>query len=242
MCLIALAYHVHPQYPLVLAANRDEFRERPARAAHWWSDDPDILAGRDLQAGGTWLGVHRSGRFAALTNHRDLRRPTRQGPSRGSLVHQALQQAPALHDAERYEGFNLVHGPLHALRCFSNVNGTDVALTPGMHGLSNAFLNSPWPKVQRATEGLASVLQHPPETWPDQLFNLLQDHRTAEPHELPDTGLTVAQEAALSSIHIDLPHYGTRCSTVLLLDHQGDLTFIERTWPTGSEVREGFKV
>lgn len=93
MCLIALAYKVHPHYPLVLAANRDEFRARPADAAHWWNDDPDILAGRDRQAGGTWLGVHRSGRLAALTNHRDLRRPMRQGPSRGGLVHQEIGRA-----------------------------------------------------------------------------------------------------------------------------------------------------
>lgn len=240
MCLIALAYKVHPHYPLVLAANRDEFRARPADAAHWWNDDPDILAGRDRQAGGTWLGVHRSGRLAALTNHRDLRRPMRQGPSRGGLVHQALQQAPALQEAERYEGFNLLHGTLDELRCFSNVNGTEVALTPGIHGLSNAFLNSPWPKVQRATEGLSAILQRAPATWTDALFTLLQDHRTAEPHELPDTGLTAEQEAALSPIHIDLPHYGTRCSTVLLVDQQGAVTFVERTWPTGSEVREGF--
>lgn len=240
MCLIALAYKAHPHYPLVLAANRDEFRERPADAAHWWSDDPQLLAGRDGLAGGTWLGVHRSGRFAALTNHRDLRRPAMSGPSRGQLVHRALQGDLDLHNSSAYEGFNLLHGTLDELRCYSNVRHSDERITPGIHGLSNAFLNSPWPKVERATSSLAAILQGAPDSWTEALFTLLQDRTTAPAHALPDTGLTAAQEHALSSIHIDLPHYGTRCSTVLLVDQHGTVTFSERTWPAGATVREVF--
>src|SRR5690606_35589756 len=154
MCLIALAYKVHPLYPLIVVANRDEFRQRPAAPAAWWADRPEIFAGRDLQAGGTWMGLTLSKRFAAITNHRDLSRPQVQGPSRGRLVVQALEQGIDPGATGGYAGFNLIHGPIDALRYHNNVQPADMPLRPGFHGLSNAFLDTPWPKVRRAVQAL----------------------------------------------------------------------------------------
>ncbi len=241
MCLIALAYRVHPQYPLVLAANRDEFRARPAAPAHFWPDAPHVLAGRDLQAGGTWLGITRAGRFAALTNHRDLRRAPTNGPSRGALVRAALEQGIEPQDTGAYEGFNLLYGTLEALRYHSNINAVDEVLAPGVHGLSNALLNTPWPKVQRATARLRTLVGAE-SSRPDveALFELLADEERAADAELPDTGLPLELERAVSSIFIPGERYGTRCSTVLLVGSDGRVHFEERTFPSGGSVREAF--
>lgn len=240
MCLITLAYHIHPRFPLVLAANRDEFHERPTAPASWWNDAPHLLAGRDLRAGGTWLGVTRQGSFAALTNHRDLRRAPKQGPSRGLLVRAALEGTATLDDTAAYEGFNLLHGPLHALRYHNNIEPADAALEPGIHGLSNALLNTPWPKVQRAKSALERALNSSDAVLVNELFALLTDPARAGDEELPDTGLTAPMERALSSVFIDTKGYGTRCSTVLLVDADGGVYFEERTWATGAVTQQRF--
>lgn len=240
MCLIAFAYKAHPRYPLIVAANRDEFLDREADPAHFWEDHPIILAGRDRKAKGTWMGVTRSGRFAAVTNHRDLRRPAVNGPSRGLLVRDALLADPP-GDAAPVDGYNLLHGPLDALRYRSNISGEDSALTPGVHGLSNALLNTPWPKVRRAIARMRSIASEA-EPEPDALFSLLSESDQAQDAELPDTGLGVERERALSAIRIDLPGYGTRCSTVILVCSDGTVWFEERTWQTGQVVREQFRL
>jgi uncharacterized protein with NRDE domain len=229
MCLIALAYKHHPDYPLIVAANRDEVRDRPAAPAAWWADLPEIFAGRDLLACGTWLGITRQGRFAAVTNHRDLSRPPVRGPSRGALVTQALLADIDPRTTGAYAGFNLVHGPLHALRYHNNVQPADAPLPPGIHGLSNAFLNTPWPKVQRAVQALADAID--PRTMPDvdELFHLLNDAEPAPDQALPDTGLPLEMERLVSSVLITGKDYGTRCSTVLLVDADGHVHFEERT-------------
>ena len=159
MCLIVLAYKAHPRFPLIVAANRDEFLDRPTLPAHFWSDAPDILAGRDERAGGTWLGITRSGRFAALTNYRDLRLPLVKGPSRGGLVRAGLDGSLDPTATGGYEGFNLLYGAVDALRYHTNVNGTDQPLEPGIRGLSNHLLDTPWPKVKRAKAGLTRLLR-----------------------------------------------------------------------------------
>ena len=240
MCLIVLAYRVHPQYPLVLAANRDEFRDRPALPAHWWPDHPLIFAGRDERAQGTWLGITRQGHFAAITNHRDLTRPLVQGPSRGELVVQALNADIAPRATAHYAGFNLLYGSLNALRYHNNVEPTDTALEPGVHGLSNAFLDTPWFKVQRARQALTAVIDpgHPPVT--EDLFALLDDAEPAPDAQLPSTGLSLEMERLVSSVSIPGTDYGTRSSTVLLVRADGHVTFHERTWPGGSRVEETF--
>ncbi|HRD52627.1 MAG TPA: NRDE family protein [Flavobacteriales bacterium] len=240
MCLIAFAYKHHPRFPLVVAANRDEFLERPALPAHFWDDLPQVLAGRDVKAGGTWMGITRNGRFAALTNHRDLRKTPIQGASRGLLVKEAL--AGELNGpAAQMEGYNLIHGPLDALRYQSNISGSDEPIIAGIHGLSNALLNTPWPKVGRAVEAMRNATAR---STPDAnaLFSMLAETEQAMDHALPETGLDLQRERALSSIRIDLPGYGTRCSTVIMVHESGRVRFEERTWPTGHTVIEEFTI
>lgn len=235
MCLILVAYKAHPRYPLVLVGNRDEFLARPAEPLHWWADEPAILAGRDLQAGGTWLGVTTKGRLATITNHRDLRRPARNGRSRGALVVEALHR-DVLVDAS-LDGYNLLHGPFDRLRYQNNVDGTDGPLVPGFHGLSNAVLDTPWPKVTRTLAGFRDLLlAGDPEE--EALFALLADERPAPDADLPDTGLPLAVEKALSAPFIRMEGYGTRCTTVVLVDADGVAQVAERTHGSGLTVRE----
>lgn len=237
MCLIVLAYKVHSEFPLIVAANRDEFTDRPALPAQYWPDAPDILAGRDLKAGGTWLGLSTKGRFAALTNYRDMRRPRFIGPSRGHLVRSALEADFALPDTTLFEGFNLIHGSVDALRYHNNVDGTDRALAPGIYGLSNHLLDTPWPKVVRARDGMRRFLQQGTLSSFDDLFTLLGDIQQGPEDELPDTGIGLERERALSSIRIDMDGYGTRCSTVLSMDRGGTVDFEERTMHPVGERR-----
>lgn len=241
MCLIALAYKIHPEYPLIIAANRDEFLERPTKAAEFWPDAPHILAGKDLKAGGTWMGVTKSGRFAALTNYRDLRRDRVDGPSRGQLVLKALDGGVDGIDAGVYEGFNLLYGSVNALRYCNNIDGLDEELLPGVHGLSNAVLDTPWPKVTRAKQGM--------QQWVDggaaptePLFGLLMDDTKAVGGELPDTGVGLEWERMLSSILIRAEGYGTRCSTVVTVDREGRMSFEERSHQEPTIVRKAFTI
>lgn len=242
MCLIALAYRAHPQFPFIIAANRDEFSERPTEPAHFWNSAPHLLAGRDLRAGGTWMGITRTGRFAAITNYRDLRRPKAEGPSRGLLVRNALEGSIDPEATGSYDGFNLIYGPLQALRYHNNVEPADRPLDPGIHGLSNHFLDTPWPKVVRATTELQRLIAAPSEDLVNGLFALLANDSPAPDDRLPDTGLPLAFERAASSIFIRTEGYGTRCSTVLLIDNAGHVRFEERTFPSGDRVFEEFDV
>lgn len=236
MCLILLAWRAHPGYPLVVAANRDEFFARPTAPAAFWDDAPQILAGRDLEAGGTWLGVTRNGRFAALTNYRDPVRNKAGAPSRGELVSRFLageQSAPEYlrqleSMADRYSGFNLVFGDSGGLWCFSNCGEGERELPPGVYGLSNHLLDSPWPKVARGKSALAKALQALPDQAP--LFALLRDDRIAADDELPRTGVSLEWERLLSAAFVRSPTYGTRSSTVVQFDEAGRLRFTEQTF------------
>lgn len=240
MCLIALAYKVHPRYPLILLANRDEFLDRPAEPARFWPAEPHILAGRDRRAGGTWLGVTTSGRLAALTNYRDLRLPRVQGPSRGLLVRQALEPGFLPAGTAAYEGFNLLYGPVDALRYHTNMGGRDEALSPGIHGLSNHLLDTPWPKVQRAKERLGTIVGTDEPSF-HAMFDLLAEDDRARDEQLPDTGLDLERERALSSIRITTDGYGTRCSTVVMMAADGTITFEERVREPLSVSRYSFR-
>lgn len=235
MCLILLAWRVRSDFPLVLAANRDEFYQRPAAPAAWWSS-PRILAGRDLSAGGTWLAVAPDGRFAALTNYRDPGRQRADAPSRGALPVQLLtqplavgQQLQALQRiAGDYNGFNLLLSDGGEAAAFESVLGRGRVLDPGVYGLSNHLLDTPWPKVVTAKAALASALSELPEEQP--LLELLRDDRPADDEQLPRTGLTLEWERLLSSAFVRAPTYGTRCSTILLVDRHGRARFSEWTW------------
>lgn len=240
MCLIALAYKVHPRFPLIVAANRDEFLDRPTEPAHFWNDALDILAGRDERAGGTWMGITRKGRFAAITNYREMRMSFPAGPSRGLLVREALEYGIDTGKSKAYAGFNLIYGSVEELRYHNNIEGTDAALTPGIHGLSNHLLDTPWPKVVKAKQGIKDLLDLPDADLPEALFRLLANDHIAPDDKLPDTGLPIEMERAASSIFIRTPGYGTRCSTVVLVGKDGKVYFEERNAQTEGQVTKEF--
>lgn len=235
MCLIVFAWKLLPQCPLVLAANRDEFFIRPTQPARWWDDHPNVYAGRDLQAGGTWLGVDRHGRFAALTNVRDGHVPKQDKRSRGELVARFLSEpvdARAFLDEVRetgkdFNGFNLIFGDEHAMYWVSNQDaGSFRPLEPGIYGLSNGALDTPWPKVVRAKAQFASLLcQGAPD---DAYFEMLADTTRAADSRLPDTGVSLEWERLLSPICIESDDYGTRASSLLRVLNGGKAELRER--------------
>jgi uncharacterized protein with NRDE domain len=245
MCLLAFAWQVHAQYPLVLIANRDEFYARPAQAIHYWPDAPHVLAGKDEQEGGTWLGVTKEGRWAALTNYREPNAP-KGVLSRGHLVAEFLKghDEPLAYvqelatQNEQYSGFNLVVGTRNQAAVVSNRGTAPQLLTAGIYGLSNELLDSPWPKTQRLKAGLTELLAQE-EIDTAQALVLLQDQNQPLDEDLPDTGVGLVWEHLLATAFIKSPIYGTRASTVLLLGQQ-NICLIEQTWLNGErgELRE----
>lgn len=238
MCLILLAYDAHPLYRLILAANRDEFFSRPAAPAAFWEDAPQLLAGRDLKEGGTWLGLTRSGRISAITNYRDPRSERKDAPSRGGLVSGFLRGAMPVEDylaflgreGAAYNGFNLIFGEMNRLCWFSNRGGDPQFLQPGIHGLSNHLLDTPWPKVSHGKEAVERLVITGKNIEPDVLFAILADRTIAPDPLLPETGVGIELERLLSPLFISAPTYGTRSSTVILIDREGEVTFIERSF------------
>ncbi len=238
MCLILFAYKFHPRYPLVLAANRDEFHDRPTAPASFWNDAPQILAGRDLRCGGTWLGVSKKGKIAALANHREMESVRPDVPSRGSLTRDFLMDDNSpeeyLETLKRtgnlYNGFSLVFGDLRKLLYYSNKSDTPQVISEGIHGQSNHLLDTPWPKVERGKKELRWILSSGLEPSIEEMFDLLTDKSRADDDLLPDTGVGIENERILSSIFVSGPAYGTRSSTVVLIDSDKNLTFIERTY------------
>jgi len=225
MCLIVFAWQVAPNAPLVLAANRDEFYERPTAPAQWWEDHPEVFAGRDLRSGGTWLGVTKDGRFAALTNVRAPSENRDDRRSRGLLVSDYLTKhidpedyiANISRQAENYNGFNLIVGTPDKLIWYNNRDHEDSrngqALAPGLYGLSNDKLDTPWPKVVRTKAQFASLLcQCAPR---DAYFEMLMDTSRPSDCRLPKTGVDLTWERILSAVFIESPVYGTRSSSVL---------------------------
>jgi uncharacterized protein with NRDE domain len=235
LCLIALAWKARPGLPLVVAANRDEWRDRPAEPARWWADHPQVFAGRDLQAGGTWMGVTRAGRFAAVTNFRDPSERRTAARSRGALVTgflladsppEAFLAALAPHAGE-YNGFNLIVGDPESLWYFGSREGEARAIEPGIHGLSNHLLDEPWPKVVRARMAMEEAISaHDPAP---RLFAALSDRHGAADESLPQTGVGIAWERRLASPLITGADYGTRCSTVIVVSDEGQVAFEERS-------------
>lgn len=246
MCLILVAWRAHPRWPLVICANRDEFFARPAAPAGFWPDAPDVLAGRDLSAGGTWLGVTRQGRFAALTNYRNPADIRDGAPSRGALVADFLRgkDTPEVHlaglaqGADRYNGFGLLAATRDQLGFLSNRGGPPELVSPGVHGLSNQLLDTPWPKVVEGRARLSRLLEGDVDA--DTGLALLDDTTPAPDAALPDTGVGPERERWLSSLRIPSDplrgmSYGTRCSTFLRIDADGRGEFVERTFqPDGS--------
>ncbi len=244
MCLILFAWDCHPDYSLILAANRDEFYARPTAPADWWPELPGVLAGRDLQGGGTWLGVDRRGRWAALTNFRDPADRLGHPRSRGLLVRDFLagdagplvylETVAAAPDA--YRPFNLLAGDARCAAWFGSRKGVVESLTPGLHGLSNALLDTPWPKLAEGQAALAELLARPGSPDPEDLFALLADPAIAPDEHLPATGVPQEWERLLSARFIHAPGYGTRCSTLLLFHRDGSIRLVERTFDDGGPL------
>ena len=241
MCLILVAWRVHPGYPLVVAANRDEFFARPTVPAAVWKDAPQVLAGRDAEAGGTWMGVTRTGRFAALTNFRDPAQNRSGAPSRGALVAEFLTGSEAPQDyleriaarGSKYNGYNLLAGDGETLWWSSNMGGSPRQLEPGVYGVSNHLLDTPWPKVGAGKTALAQALDRLPDD--RALFALLQDDGVHADEHLPQTGIPLDWERLLSSAFVKSPDYGTRGSTVLCVGSDGWTSFDEQTWLPGAK-------
>ena len=287
MCTLVLSYRQHPNFPLIVASNRDEFYHRPAARASFWADQPDLLAGRDLQNGGTWLGITKTGRFSALTNVRDMQSIRTDAPSRGDLVlstllhpspdldldldsdsdpnpnpnsvsdsdpnpdsisisisdsdqgqdqnpyPDALQSIQAA--AHQYNGFNLITGTLQQLYYYSNIHHQTEPLTPGTYVMSNAFLNTPWPKSIKTKTHFEALLREN-RLDANDLFALMKDNETFPPEQLPNTGLSKEMEIKLSSTFIHTETYGTRCTTLLKIDSRGRVWFSEKTYEHGEDA------
>lgn len=250
MCLIFIAKHQHEDYPLLIAANRDEFYNRPTLPLHAWENSP-IIAGKDLSAGGTWLGVTAKGRFAALTNYRDPADQLKDPLSRGLLVKAFLEsdQHPQhyltnlANQAQRYQGFNLLVGEGSDLWYFSNrQDSPPEAVSAGIHGLSNHLLNTPWPKVKQGKQAFKHALKpaHSANELAAELIPVLNQREPAPDSDLPNTGVGLAFERALSPRFIHAPgmQYGTRCTTILIMDNNRQIYLLEQNWNSDGEPGE----
>lgn len=235
MCLLVFAWQAHAGHALIFAGNRDERHARPAAPAGYWTDAPGMIAGRDLEAGGTWLGSTRAGRFAVVTNYREGLNPPKAPRSRGELPTGFLTGdwspreylAQVQRRADQYAAFSLLCGDREELFFFSNRGGAPMAVTPGVHGLSNHLLDTPWPKVSLSKARLALLLEQETAT-SEALFRLLRDTNPAADAALPDTGIGLELERQVSPPFVLNPVYGTRCSSLLRLKNDGGLDFMER--------------
>lgn len=239
MCIILFAYQAHSHYKLVVAANRDEFYRRPTQPAAFWDDYPQVVAGRDLVEMGTWMGVTTGGRFSALTNYRDPLLEGKKEFSRGELVKNFLvsevDPTDYLNQVKdtrmHYNGFNLLVHDAEQMYYYSAQDNEIVALQPGIYGLSNAALNTAWPKVTRGTSWLDRILKEQGSNISaEAVFEILADHEKPDDTLLPDTGIGLEKERLVSSIYIDSPDYCTRSSSLLTIDQEGKVEFIERTY------------
>jgi uncharacterized protein with NRDE domain len=237
MCLIFFAVNHHPTYKLIIAANRDEFYQRKTAAANFWNDNPNILGGRDLEAAGTWMAMNRNGKISLVTNYRDPHNINPKAPSRGQLVSNYLANGDAPKDyleqltplAALYNGYNLLVGYPDELWYHSNYGNEIQRLSSGVYGLSNHLLDTSWPKVTRGKEKFKEVISSD-SIVPEDLFQILYDEQRAIDRQLPDTGIGLERERALSSMFIKTNGYGTRCSTVITISKNNEVTFAERVY------------
>ena len=248
MCTILFAYKSHPQYPLIFLGNRDEFKNRPSMSAHFWEEHPNVFGGRDLIACGTWTGVTRDGRIAFITNHRQLPLKRDVPKSRGALTSEFLvgEETPRnfldriQKEHTDYAPFNLVVGNLEELWFYSNIEDEIKLIEPGIHGLSNGLLDTPWYKVEKGKRRLMEQISR--EIVVEELFDILNDIEVPPDELLPKTGISLELERTLSSIHIDTPEYGTIFKTVILVDQSGQISFYETKDKTSLELASKFKI
>ena len=238
MCLILFSYNLHAEYRLILAANRDEFYDRPTASLDYWSDHPDVLAGRDLKGRGTWLGITRSGRLAAITNFREPAVHIENVPSRGILISDFLtgNASPERYleavsrISKAYNGFNLIAGDQSGL-CYHSNRATGVQqLQPGFYGISNHLIDTAWPKIKKGKDLLQGQMSGREKLDIEKIWKILADRSLPADEELPDTGVGLQRERILAPLFICSPDYGTRSSSIVLMEYSGQTTFMERTF------------
>ncbi len=246
MCLLTFAWKTHPEYKLIFASNRDEFYKRNTAPAQYWDNAPNVLAGKDLEAGGTWMGIHRNGRFTALTNYRDIENIKSQAPSRGMLTLDYLQGTDApqaylegiFNNIDAYNGFNLLTGTPEELYYLSNYEHKIRKLEPGIYGLSNALLDSDWFKVNRLKAKFTDIIEQA-DFSTQTLLDTLQDTTKPQDNQVQQTGLPMDRERMLSSVFIESPNYGTCSSAIILMDYNNQVSFVERVYNTSNgDVKE----
>jgi uncharacterized protein with NRDE domain len=243
MCLITFAYKSHPKYKFILAANRDEFYARPTSIAHWWEDHKEVLGGRDLEALGTWMAIHKNGRFAAVTNYRDIKNIKSEARSRGDLPvnfllsdeRTTVYSRTVQKEGSQYNGFNLLTLD-EEMTHVSNYSKEVQLIDSGVYGLSNALLNTPWTKVEKAKRDFNVLIKQSFEL--EDLIEMMQNTDTAEDEDLPETGLDYEREKAISAMCIRTPDYGTCCTTAITIDYEGNVSFMEKSYPVGDR-KEG---
>ncbi|MGL4616559.1 MAG: NRDE family protein [Shewanella sp.] len=233
MCILFIALNAHPRYPLIICANRDEYHHRPTAPAHFWPPEHNILAGKDLQAGGTWFGINRQGQLAGVTNLRVPRQHREAMCSRGELIVKALHSGSLIcpnwlaENCHHYQPFNLVFGQGDELFCFNSLQRQTIKLTAGFHALSNGALDDIWPKMAKGQQALETLINGADRLDVATLIQLMRDESRPEDHQLPNTGVGLEWERRLAAIYIRHPEYGTRSTSVLLQDTQGRLQFTE---------------
>ncbi|MDG5786766.1 NRDE family protein [Evansella sp. AB-P1] len=246
MCIIGIALKSHEKYPFILAANRDEFFARPTLPAHFWEESPHIIGGKDLEKGGSWLGITTNGSIAALTNVREMVTASENAPSRGELVKGFLQSPETFHEKlqvkDQYDGFNLLYGKINELIYTSNRTDLTEKITKGIYSVSNGKLNSPWPKVNKLRQGIADLCSKSAsfltrDKFQDELFQLLSNDKQAPAAQLPNTGVGLEMEKMLSPIFLKGEQYGSRSSTVILVDNNDRCTFIEKSYKPLTQVK-----
>lgn len=248
MCLIGFMINEHPEYPFIFASNRDEFYSRETKQAGEWEGLPGLIAGKDVEKGGTWLGITMSGDFAALTNVREPTADSEGKQSRGELVKSYFENREVfnsnLDQASVYGGFNIIYGNVRQLNYFSNRAELKASLTNGVHALSNAALNTPWPKTEQLKAGMKELVSvRSSSELEENLFTLLKADQAFPVEQLPDTGVGTELERLLSPLFISSDQYGTRSSTVVLVDKYDNCTFVERSYvPSAAEARFTFKI
>jgi uncharacterized protein with NRDE domain len=236
MCLILFGYKISKKYPFILVGNRDEFYHRPTAPMHFWQDKRSILAGKDLEQGGTWFGIHKKGTFAALTNYRDPLAIKKNAPSRGEIIVDFLESKEPYKNhfnalekkAGSYNGFNLVFGDKENIFWFSNLKNKIEKIQPGIHGLSNRFLNTPWPKVVSGKKALNKIIHNPITL--QSMIAMLKDQSVPDDTALPHTGVGIEWERILSPLFIQSDIYGTRSSIAMRIDQNGKIEVTERTY------------